>query len=92
LLANSSKGIGKFLTDCSILKVPCTATGNYVVISGKKQFLIMPEEFPDETLDPVATNGITDLFRYGNAESRMFQFIASAYNYEIGCSAPDAAN
>lgn len=32
LLANSFKGIGKFLTDCSILEMPRTAPGNYIEI------------------------------------------------------------
>jgi len=51
--------------------MPCTTPGNYIVVSGKEQFLVIAEKFPDETLDPVATNGITDLFGYGNAESWM---------------------
>lgn len=72
--------------------MPCTGTGNYVEISKKEQFLIIPEKFPHETLDPVATNGITDLFRYGNAESWMCQIIASANNYEIRCIALDAVS
>jgi hypothetical protein len=85
LLANSSKGISKFLTDCSILEMPCTASGNYVEISMKELILMMAEKFSDETLDPVATNGITDLFGDGNAESWMIARVAPIDDDEIGC-------
>jgi len=68
----------------------CTGTGDYIKISGLKQLLVVSEKFPDETFDPVATNGITDPFRDGNAESWMFHIIATANDYEVGCIAPGA--
>lgn len=87
MLANSSKGISKFLTDCSILKMPCTAPGNYVEISTDELVLIVAKKLSHKALDPVATNGITDLFGYGNAESWMIASSASVDDYEVGCIA-----
>jgi hypothetical protein len=92
LLANSSKGMSKFLTDRSILEMPCTTSGNYVEIGTKEKVLVLAEEFSDQTLDPVATNGITDLFRYGNAEPRMFTHSLAVDDEETGCRTLAANN
>jgi hypothetical protein len=67
--------------------MPCTAPGNYVEISTDELVLIVAKKLSHKALDPVATNGITDLFGYGNAESWMIASSASVDDYEVGCIA-----
>lgn len=67
--------------------MPGTASSNYIEISTDELILIVTKKFTDEPLDPVATNGITDLFGYGNAESWMIASSASVDDYEVGCIA-----
>ncbi|MFA4936192.1 MAG: hypothetical protein WC568_10195 [Candidatus Methanoperedens sp.] len=62
LPANSAECIDNFLTDSGIIEMRCSTAGNYVIVSDRKHYPVVPEKLPDQSFYPVSNNSITNFF------------------------------
>lgn len=63
------QGIGQFSADLLIIQLFCTPFSNDVIIRSSKQCLVDPEKLPDQSPDPISTDGVSYLATHRDANS-----------------------
>jgi len=73
--ADTPEGFFKFPLCAAEFQQNCFTAGDNIDINSRKQRSVLPVNFPNKSLDPVANNGTADLFADRNPKARVSQVI-----------------